>query len=148
MDYYQVKARLAASPAIRLLRSDSAAFVLSFCFEQFKQVQHDVLAYQTVLEALSQALENIHENEPDAYLRRAQDYLREWIDSGYLREYTNDQLERVVELTPHTERVLHWLEDLDERKFVGTEFGCGVFSHCWRTFRDAVPKMPHFGCSS
>lgn len=122
MDVYQIEADLRSSPTVRLLRSDYAPLILAFLDAQFKQTQHSRIPYQTVMEALETALDSVREAEPDSYPRRPQDYLKEWIENGYLREYTDSQLrEKVLELTPHAERALRWLEDLRERKFIGTE---------------------------
>lgn len=122
MDVYQIEVELNSSPAVRLLRSDYAPFILAFLDAQFKQTQQSRIPYQTVIEAMETALDSVRGAKTESYLRRPQDYVKEWIESGYLREYTDSQLrEKVLELTPHAERVLRWLEDLRERKFIGTE---------------------------
>jgi hypothetical protein len=121
VDYYQIQADL-KSPTIRLLGSNHAPFILSFFHAQYKQTQRSQIPYQALIEALEFALDTARQIEPEGYTRAPREYLKDWIDHQYLREYTDVQLrEKVVELTPHAERALRWLDDLRERQFIGTE---------------------------
>jgi len=55
--------------------------------------------------------------------QRAKIYLESWSSeqNRYIRKYPNDKGEDVHELTPATEKVLQWLQDLEHKEFVGTE---------------------------
>jgi len=126
MDYAQLLQDLRTSPSVRLIKSDNAAFTISFLYQEYKKdVQgrrNDIIPYQTLAEHLETYLEKLNAEEPNSYPRRPQEYLRDWLDSGYIREYTDTRSrEKVVELTAHTERAIGWLEDLRQRTFVGTE---------------------------
>lgn len=126
MDYAQLLQDLRTSPSVKLIKSDNAAFTISFLYQEYKKdVQgrrNDTIPYQTLVEHLETHLEKLNAEEPNSYPRRPQEYLRDWLDSGYIREYTDTRSrEKVVELTAHTERALGWLEDLRQRAFVGTE---------------------------
>ncbi len=72
--------------------------------------------------------EDIKEVEPEKLViidtkQRAKMYLENWSSeqNRYVRKYPNDKGEDVHELTPSTEKVLQWLQDLEHKEFVGTE---------------------------
>jgi len=56
----------------------------------------------------------------DDYAVRAAQYIEKWSNAGFLRKYPDDNGEDLHELTPDTHKVLKWLEDLQQREFVGT----------------------------
>src|SRR5262249_44273090 len=126
MDYAQLLQDLRTSPSVKLIKSDNAAFTISFLYQEYKKdVQgrrNDTIPYQTLVQHLETYLENLNAADPDSYPRRPSEYMRDWLDSGYIREYTDTRSrEKVVELTAHAERAIGWLEDLRQRFFVGTE---------------------------
>jgi hypothetical protein len=56
-------------------------------------------------------------------IQRAKLYIESWCSeqNRYVRKYPDDKGEDVHELTPATEKVLQWLQDLEHKEFVGTE---------------------------
>jgi len=81
-------------------------------------------ADEELIEQLENLLIQLRAHRPDAYPAAAQAYLSRWCDDqhGYLRKYFESGSDQpVYELTPATERVLRWLEDLGRVEFVGTE---------------------------
>lgn len=123
MDYLFLQSALQTSPAVRLLRSQSAAMIVSFLFETFKRDHVLTLPRTTLLERLRDHLDDLRAFEPEAYPRSTEAYLNEWCEDGrFLRMfYEQGSDDPVVELTPDAERVLQWIEDLGPREFVGTE---------------------------
>ncbi len=68
---------------------------------------------------------------------RARQYLETWCsdEQNYLRKYTDDKGVDVHELTPHTEKAIQWLQELDQQGFVGTE---SIFLDIYRKVRELV----------
>lgn len=122
MEYEKVKFDLANSPEIKFLRKENAPLILSFLHQQFKQKQQ-ISIYESELEAkLDDFLEFVRENEPEVYSRSPKEYLAQWCEDRLLRKiYQADDDDPVFELTPTTEKVISWLENLDRDEFIGTE---------------------------
>ncbi len=119
----QVQFNLEHSASIKLLRSDNAALIVSFLQQAFKAQHRTSVGYKELLEALEQTLDTLHETQPELYLNSAKNYLTIWCDDEHrflARRYLADD-EPIFELTPATEKVLNWLDDLNRREFVGTE---------------------------
>src|SRR4029079_15166547 len=55
----------------------------------------------------------------DNSLKAAQ-YIEKWSNAGFLRKYPNDDGEDLHELTSDTQKVMKWINDLEQREFVGT----------------------------
>lgn len=76
-------------------------------------------------DSTGEAVESEVEPEPEPLdtVQRAKIYLERWSSEAcrYLRKYPDDKGEDVHELTPSTEKVLQWLQDLEHKEFVGTE---------------------------
>ncbi len=109
---------------MKLLRSDNAPLIISFLYQQFKQSHRVVLPYMELVEKLEDYLETLHDYHPTLYRRTAQAYLKTWTDEEhqFLRAYYEaDSDDPVYELTPETEKVIGWLEELNKSEFVGTE---------------------------
>jgi hypothetical protein len=127
MELEQIKSVLTDSPTARLLRADSAAHVLDFLHQSFKQThaggsidyaQDDLrlrlLVYQ----------ENLHAAEPDALVGPADRYLVTWSDSGWLRRFLPENATQPhYQLTQFTEDALRFVDaSLSRRgRIVGTE---------------------------
>jgi hypothetical protein len=122
MEYERLKHELKTSAALKLLRSQNAALILSFLYQQFKVTQR-VSMTQIELEAkLSDYLDFLREIYPEAYPRSPKEYLGEWCDDHLLRKTFDNSDESVFTLTPATEKALTWAEDLQKQdEFVGTE---------------------------
>jgi hypothetical protein len=122
MEYEQLKHELKTSAALKLLRSQNAALILSFLYHQFKVTQR-VSITQIELEAkLSNYLDFLREIYPEAYPRSPKEYFGEWCDDQLLRKAFDSSDEPVFTLTPAAEKAIAWAEDLQKRdEFVGTE---------------------------
>ena len=122
MEYEQIKYSLSNSYEIKLLTKNNAPLILSFLHDRFKQ-KHEIAIPESELETkLEDYLEFLRETEPEAYPRKPKEYLTQWIDDNFLRKtYKTDNDDPVFVLTPVTEKVISWLEDLEMDTFVGTE---------------------------
>ena len=122
MEYEEIKYQIDNSANIKLLRSKNAPLILSFLHHQFKQKQR-ISIYESELETkLEDRLEDIRAVEPEAYPRHPKEYLDRWCEERFLRKtYKTDSDDPVFELTPTTEKVIFWLEDLEQNDFIGTE---------------------------
>jgi hypothetical protein len=114
------------SPAIRLLRSQNAPFVIDLLDRAFKQAGRIAMPHSDLLAALVHYQDELRESHPDRLQAKADTYLAEWCspDALWLRrglEAGRD--EPVYQLTPHTEEVLVFLDRVLDRDlgFVGTE---------------------------
>ncbi|EMJ85535.1 PF11855 family protein [Leptospira kirschneri str. JB] len=121
---------LLKSPAIKVLRKDTAAIVLSFLFEQFKIKNNFWVLEEELRSNLRHFLEDSREegnlSESD-FLRSPETYIQEWVNDGFLsnRIRTSEGFDEVIlELTPETEKVFSWLEEIKElqdKEVVSTE---------------------------
>lgn len=112
-------------PAWRLLRSDHAPLVASFLHRVFVVPNVRVMAAADLAEALEDELYALRQQLGEAaFPKSALDYLNDWTapDKGWLRKfYKTGTDEAQFDLTPATEKAIAWLEQLSERRFVGTE---------------------------
>lgn len=124
MDFaYLVKLR-ERHAAWRLLRADSAPFIVSFLFQAFIRPNLRSLRQGELIEKLDDMLFQLRQAHGAVYPRSAQQYLDEWAsgDTAYLRKYYppgSDEPE--YDLVPATEKVIEWLQSFSQRQFVGTE---------------------------
>lgn len=116
--------RLTDHPAVRLLRSQNAAFTLTFLHRAFKE-HHAISVRESHLRArLENFLDEARAPRPRAYTQTAADYLAGWCGTEQLllkKLYSDEADEPVFELTTAAERAMQWLEDLQARPFVGAE---------------------------
>ncbi len=121
MDYDSLMDDLQHVPALKLLRSDHTAFIMSFLYQQFKHKQRVSIPLGELSEHLEDYLEVLNMRQEGLYPRTALAYLSEWSNDHYpfIRIKNNEQM--VVELTSDTERAIGWLEELHTQPFVGTE---------------------------
>jgi hypothetical protein len=116
--------RLIDHPAVRLLRSQNAAFTLAFLHRAFKE-HHAISVPESYLRArLENFLEEARAHRPGAYAQTAAEYLANWCGTEQVllkKFYSDEEEEPVFELTTAAERAMQWLEDLQERPFVGAE---------------------------
>ncbi len=121
MDYERIKYEL-ESATFKLLRSRNAALILSFLHKQFKVTQRVSIAQLELETKLSDCLEFLQEVYPDRYPQSPKEYLSQWCDDGLLRKSFDSSDEPKLTLTPAAEKVIAWLEDLQQKdEFVGTE---------------------------
>ncbi len=123
-DHDRIQIELRNSPGMKLLRSETAPLVISFVHGEFKRPQRIAIPHGQLVEKLEDALESVNEHQPGLYPRTAQAYLETWCDDDhqFLRKYYGSGSdEPLFELTPETEKVLGWVEELNRSRFVGTE---------------------------
>lgn len=149
MDYARLQALFTQSASMKLLRARHAPVILSFLYQEFKVPNRITISNYELADKLADYLEaiNFHDDEEDGepeYVdsseetaeieeqetvividskQRARNYLESWSSeqNRYLRKYPDDKGEDVHELTPSTEKVIQWLQDLEHKGFVGTE---------------------------
>jgi hypothetical protein len=122
MEYEQLKHELKTSAALKLLRSQNAALILSFLYQQFKVTQRVSITQIELESKLSDYLDFLREIYPEAYPRSPKEYLGEWCDDQLLRKTFDNSDESIFTLTPAAEKAITWAEDLQKRdEFVGTE---------------------------
>jgi hypothetical protein len=111
------------APSVALLRSDNAPLVLAFLAQEFLHDPRPTLPLDTFTEHLELYLERLQQQYPHLYRDTAKNYVKQWSeDKGLLRIYRpGSSPDYVVELTIHAQHALRWVEDLEEREFVGTE---------------------------
>lgn len=121
MDYDTLLDDFQRVPALKLLRSEHAAFIISFLYQQFKQKQRVNVSLGELNERLEEYLEVLNARQEGLYPRAAMAYLSEWSKDPqpFIRITNNEHL--AVELTSDTERAIGWLEELHNQPFVGTE---------------------------
>ena len=122
MNYERIKHELDNSPSIKLLRSKNACLVLSFLHGQFKVTQRVSIPQSEMEIKLGDYLESLREIEINNYPGSSSHYLNEWCEAKLLRKtFESGSDDPIFTLTPATEKVIGWLEDLQKREFVGTE---------------------------
>ncbi|EDT3088245.1 DUF3375 domain-containing protein [Salmonella enterica subsp. enterica serovar Newport] len=113
------------SLALKFLRSTHFSLIASFLNQVFVVPNRRSVPYQELVSLLEQHLFDIAESYgEEKYPKNARNYLDDWINNkcGYLRKYlTQDCDEPECDLLPEVEKVLHWIEELQGRQFVGTE---------------------------
>jgi hypothetical protein len=116
--------RLLENPAVRLLRSPNAAFVLTFLHRAFKE-HHAIAVPESHLRArLDNFLDEARSDRPGTMPQTSADYLAAWCGPEHLllrKLFREDANEPVFELTAAAERAMQWLEDMQQRTFVSTE---------------------------
>jgi hypothetical protein len=114
------------SPALRLLRSPNAPFIVDFLHQTFKKAGLITLPFSALHAALRAYREGIQESFPDALRDKAELYLSAWCsaETRWLQRFLEaGRDEPVYQLTPPTEDVLGFLDRVlaQELGFVPTE---------------------------
>ncbi len=114
------------SPALRLLRSTNAAFIIDFLDRQYKQPGRIAIPHSDLLAALIAYQDELQESHAGTLPQRADTYLSEWCsrDTRWLKRLlVSGHDEPVYQLTPHTEDVFIFLDRVLDKDlgFVGTE---------------------------
>lgn len=105
----------AHSPALKLLRSEKAAFVLGFLEEVFKEPGITAIPEEDLEVTLSNRLEEMRLADPEIHWAGTRYYLDHWCsdDCTYLRKAFSEKNGcYVYQLTRHSEKALGWLEEL------------------------------------
>ena len=105
---------------LQILRAEHFPLLVSFFHLAFKQ--QDKISYRQsdLVSLLGDYLFSLEKQGVSDYRKSALDYLQKWAQQGYLRRYYEAEDEPVYELSPSTENVLKWLEDLNKQQFIGT----------------------------
>ncbi|MGD9606048.1 MAG: DUF3375 domain-containing protein [Leucobacter sp.] len=114
----------AQHPAWRLLRADSAPLVLSFLGGFFIEENRGATPASRLIDALDDHLYAIRERDPGSHPREPADYLDDWAapERGWLRKFYPVDAEEVhFDATPALEKAYRFVQDLQQRSFVGTE---------------------------
>lgn len=112
------------SPAIRLLQSHNAPFVLDFLNLTFKKKGVLAIGHEELRLQLLMYIEQLHETRPDELTGSVDNYLINWSDSGWLnRHLQSSTSERQYQLTRFSEDALQFVDLLISRRtgLVGTE---------------------------
>src|SRR5579883_2047652 len=114
------------SPAVSLLRSPNAPFILDFLIQIFKQAGRITIPYSELHAALLAYREGILESYPVALQGKIETYLSGWCsqETRWLHRFLETgRNEPVYQLTPHTEDALAFLDRVLQQDFgfVGTE---------------------------
>src|SRR4051812_23199941 len=77
------------SPAMRLLRTQNAPFVLEFLNRQFKQAGRIAIPHSELFAALIAYQEELQETHPEKLTAKAEDYLADWCshESRWLQRF-------------------------------------------------------------
>jgi len=126
MNLSQLRSYFETSPAVRLLRSPNAAFIVDFLNQQFKKAGQISLPFSELHTALITYRENIQETYPEELRQKPENYLADWCssDTRWLQRFLEaGQNEPMYQLTPHTENVFAFLDRVlnQDLGFVGTE---------------------------
>ncbi|MBC7820930.1 MAG: DUF3375 domain-containing protein [Planctomycetaceae bacterium] len=122
MDVSRLLTYFDLSPAIRLLKANSAPFVVAFLMRRFKESRAITIPHSELLPSLAAFQEEMQESYPEALLDKPETYLTDWCDKHWLRRKV-EAAEPVYQLAPATEEVVEFLDLALHRevKFIGTE---------------------------
>lgn len=128
MDYFTFR-RLIASPAVRVLRKDSAGFVLHFLYEIFRKEEKFFVSLDEMKIRLKNRMEDFQDeiSDGDNLVRDPDFYINDWVSNRFLYKrikVLEFREEIVLEPSPELSKVFFWMEDLsnlDKKEVVGTE---------------------------
>jgi hypothetical protein len=124
LDFEFVRNERKANPALKLLYAENMPLILGFINLIFKEKNRITILGN---EMEIKLIDYIHSlrlrfQEDDLYTEEAGKYLNKWADDGYLRAYYAKDSDNILyELTPATEKVLQFMENLENKEFIGTE---------------------------
>lgn len=120
---------LRESPSVRLIKSRSVDFFLSFVIEAFEE--------QTAMmqERLYMLLENRLDEQENMLVedysemstlvesneQKAKRLIKDWTDKGFLTNYQNEEGEVIYEFSSHTSKLIDWVVSLKKEDYIGTE---------------------------
>ncbi|QIM15636.1 DUF3375 domain-containing protein [Leucobacter insecticola] len=111
-------------PAWRLLRATSAPLIIAFLGDYFVEKNHGATSASTLVSELDDTLYALNAQTPDMFPRDPAAYLDEWADPqrSWLRKfYPIDSDEAHYDATPALEKAVRFVDELQQRSFVGTE---------------------------
>jgi hypothetical protein len=130
MTYEDVLGKFNNAKPLLLLRAKNAPLIISFFQKVFSDANVTTISNNELRSKLEGYLEEISYDAKDDELDSAtlfddfsvksSQYIEKWSNSGYLRKYPDDDGEDLHELTPDSIKVLKWLDELEQREYVGT----------------------------
>lgn len=130
MTFEELSLKFKTARPLIMLRAKSAPLMLSFFFKVFRERHITTISNTELKNKLEGYLEDLEYEEKDEELdattlfddagMKAAQYIERWSNAGFLRKYPNDEGEDLHELTSDSQKVIKWLEDLEQREFVGT----------------------------
>ncbi len=125
MDYDYLKSLRRRHPGWRLLAAEHGPLVAAFMHRTFIEPNQRTLAESELASRLEDFLYRLREQlGEEAFPKAARNYLEDWAgdERGWLRRYyPRDSDEPHYDLTPATEKAVHWLAGLEQQQFVGAE---------------------------
>lgn len=119
-----LRAYFDSSPTIRLLRAESAPFVIDFLQQVFKSGEAITIGQAELRSRLAMYQEELHESDPDSLTGPPERYLTTWTDHGWLQRFLEaTSNEPQFQLTRYAEEVIRFLDTVltHEKDLVGTE---------------------------
>ena len=118
---------LNTSPSVALLRARQCSMILEFltgALDETSAISQENL-YNQLAEFLNDKGIDIDEDNnvylSDTFEEKAEKYVKRWIDSGFLTNYTNDDGEIYYQLSAHTSKAIEWVSGLKREEYIGTE---------------------------
>lgn len=129
MQVEEITQILRESPSVRLIKSRSVDFFLSFVVMAFEEQS------AIVQERLHMLLENRLDEQENALVednleitrigepneQKAKRLVKDWTDKGFLTNYQNEEGEVVYEISSHTSKLIDWVMSLKKEDYIGTE---------------------------
>ena len=120
MQVEEITQILRESPSVRLIKSRSVDFFLSFVIEAFEgqaaimqERLHMLLENRldeqenTLVEDDSEMTRLVESNE-----QKAKRLIKDWTDKGFLTNYQNEEGEVIYEISSHTSKLIDWVVSL------------------------------------
>jgi Protein of unknown function (DUF3375) len=124
MDFYAINSLRENHAGWSLLRAQNAPLALAFFMAAFTGPNQRNLGRQQLIDVLDDVLFGLRDSEgEDRFPRSAGEYLDDWAaeERQWLRKYYPlGEDEPHYDLTPATEDVVRWVENLRGRDFVAT----------------------------
>jgi hypothetical protein len=122
MDYDEIEHLINASPALAILRKQSAPLAISFLYQEFKLRHRYAVSRAEILEHLGWQLSTLQEHGKLEARNTPEGFLDQWADEKLISVRISAELgDYLVQLSPDGERVIAWLEDMTRQSFIATE---------------------------
>jgi hypothetical protein len=120
MNYDKALALYKNDKTLQFLRAEHFPLLISFFHLAFKEKDRIAWSQSDLVGLLGDFLFSLERHGIEPYNNSPLDFLQKWAQQGYLRRYYEESDEPVYELSPSSENVLKWLEDLNKQQFIGT----------------------------
>jgi hypothetical protein len=123
VNYQRIKSYI-NKPVLSVFRMDNPPLLISFLFAEFRIKNQTPLREDRLIESLNFHILEIRklETEEFFYTKDSEKTLTQWANEGFLRKYYSANIDfPFYELTPASEKIMNYLQDLDKKDFVGTE---------------------------